>query len=239
MQISFDFYKNSILFIGDMHIPYHHKDSFKYLKAMKAKYRPKLVVSVGDLADFHDMSFHDSDADLMSAGDELKALRRYSKELEKMFPNMHIVGSNHGDLPARKAFAAKMPQSLLRPYNEIYGVGKGWKFTNDLTITHKSETIYVAHGICKDGIKLAARRGVCFVSGHYHSVSKIDYVSNPFNLLWSMQTGCLIDKDSLAFAYNKLDLERPIISSGVVVGGQPRLEPMVLTSNNKWTGRLA
>jgi hypothetical protein len=77
------------------------------------------------------------------------------------------------------------------------------------------------------------------VQGHYHTECRIDYVSNPRNLLWSMQVGCLIDREALAFAYDKLNLNRPIIATGLVLGGQPRLEPMILTDKHKWIGRLA
>lgn len=237
MKLKYNWKKYTILFIGDMHIPYHHKDSFKFLAALKKKYKPHLVVSVGDLADFHDISFHESDPELMSAGYELAALRKYAAVLEKLFPDMYIVGSNHGDLPARKAFSAKMPKSLLRPYSEIYGVGKGWKFVDDLELVWEGDTLYVAHGISKNGLKLAMQRGVCVAQGHWHSDARIDYASNPRNLLWSLQTGCLIDKDSLAFSYNKLDLQRPIISSGLSVAGKPILEPMLLDRTSRWVGK--
>ena len=61
----------SILVISDLHIPYHHRDSFEFLKALKKKYKPDLVVNIGDEIDCHALSFHDSNPDLPSAGDEL------------------------------------------------------------------------------------------------------------------------------------------------------------------------
>lgn len=238
MELKFNFRKKRILFLSDMHIPYHHPDSIKFLKALKVKYKPHLVVSVGDLGDFHNISFHKSDPRLPNANDELIALQRYSRELEKLFPKMIITQGNHDALPARRLFAEGLPDSLLKPYNDIYGVGKGWQFVDDLTLIDKEEVIYVAHGIVKDGRKLAAQRGVHVVQGHYHTDCRIDYVSNPRNLLWSMQVGCLIDRQALAFAYDKINLNRPIIATGVVVSGQPKLEPMILTTKHKWIGRL-
>ena len=238
MEIKFDFKKKRILFLSDMHVPYHHPDCFKFLKALKVKYKPHLVVSVGDLADFHNISFHKSDPRLPNANDELVALQEGARQLEKLFPKMIITQGNHDALPKRRLFDEGLPDSFLKPYNDIYGVGKGWVFVNDLTIKHGSEIIYVAHGIVKDGRKLAAQRGVHVVQGHYHTECRIDYVSNPRNLLWSMQVGCLIDREALAFAYDKLNLNRPIIATGLVLGGQPRLEPMILTDKHKWIGRL-
>lgn len=234
--MKFSFKGKKVLVISDMHLPYQHKDAMRFLRALAKKYGFDLVVSVGDLGDFHDMSFHDSDPDLLSAGDEHKQLQRLSRELEKIFPEMIILGSNHGDLPARKAFAAKMPKAFLRPYNDIYGVGKGWKFVDDLTLVDGRLVVYGAHGISKSGVKLAAQRGVCVFQGHYHTEFRIDYVSNPRDLLWSMQVGCLIDRRSLAFNYNKLDLSRPIIGCGMIEDGRPRLLPMPLNEAGDWTG---
>ncbi len=74
--------------------------------------------------------------------------------------------------------------------------------------------------------------------GHYHTEFRIDYVSNPDNLLWSMQVGCMIDKKSLAFAYDKLNLMRPVIGTGVIVDSKPELIPMLLDKRGRWTGKL-
>jgi hypothetical protein len=168
--------------------------------------------------------------------DEMLKSREVVKELEKLFPNMIIVGSNHGDLPLRKAFAAGIPGSFIKSYNDIYGAGKGWQFVDDLMITDKDQSIYVAHGISKDAGRLAQQRAVNHVCGHYHCQFKISYISNPRDLLWGMNTGCLIDPKALAFAYNKLQLTRPVIGTGLSVNGQPILEPMKLNKNGRWVG---
>ena len=43
----------SVLVISDLHIPYHHPDAFKFLAALKKKYKPDLVVNIGDEIDQH------------------------------------------------------------------------------------------------------------------------------------------------------------------------------------------
>lgn len=238
MIINYPISKKKILLISDMHGPYHHKDSLKFLKALQAKYKYDLVVSLGDLVDFHGISFHPKHPNLASPGDELKAVRAFVKELEKIFPSMIIIGSNHGDLPMRKVVDAGLPTSFLRPYNEIYGVSNKWKFVDDLTIKEKQEVIYLAHGINKDALKVATQRGVHHACGHYHTKYGINYISNPRSLLWGMNTGCLIDKGSLAFKYGELTLDRPLIGTGSVLYGSPKLEPMLLNSRGRWTGKL-
>jgi hypothetical protein len=56
------------------------------------------------MLDFHDLSFHDSAPELDSAMPELIRPTKVIREIEKLFPEMIIVGSNHGDLPLIKPF---------------------------------------------------------------------------------------------------------------------------------------
>jgi predicted MPP superfamily phosphohydrolase len=236
VKVKYKFRDKNILAISDLHAPYHHPDALRFLAALKRKYKFDLVVDGGDMLDFHNISFHKSDPDLLNAGDELSQARLFTKQLEKLFHEMYVIGSNHGDLPLRKFFDAGLPKDMLRSYNEIYKVGKGWRFVDDLTLVDSEEIIYFAHGISKNGLKLATQRGVNVVQFHFHTEFRIDYASNPRNLLWSINSGCLIDKKSLAFAYDALNLNRPIIGCSGVIQGSPRLFPMLLDKLGNWTG---
>src|ERR1017187_2322512 len=92
----------TILVLSDQHMPYEHPDMFRFLAAIKKKYAPTLIVNIGDEVDCHDLSFHDSDKDLASAGDELLLAAKKMKQLEKLFPSMVLIDSNHGSLAIRK-----------------------------------------------------------------------------------------------------------------------------------------
>ena len=241
MQISRDYTKDTILCIPDMHVPYHHPDALAFLEEVRDMYEPTLVVNLGDLMDFHNISFHNSDPDLYNAGDELDEARGYIAELEEAFPDMYIIGSNHGDLPLRKFVAAGLPKGLLRSYNEIYDVGEGWKFVPDLTIRCKGRDIpdlYFAHGIRKNALQVAQQRGQRFSCGHFHENFELRYAGNPNSLIWAMMCGCLIDKKSLAFGYNKLNLNRPILGAAVIGSGIPTLIPMLLNKDGRWIGEI-
>lgn len=229
----------SILVLSDQHIPYEHPDMFKFLAAIKKKYKPTLVVNIGDEVDAHNLSFHDSDQDLQSAGDELKNATLKIKQLEKLFPSMILVDSNHGSLAVRKLKHHGIPLKFLAAQQQIYGVSDKWKWVPDLYVKlPNGQQCYFVHGISKDGKKLAAQRAVNVVQGHYHTEFRIDYVSNPANLLWSMQVGCLIDKKSLAFAYDKLNLTRPVLGTGIIIDSEPQLIPMRLNAKGRWIGSL-
>lgn len=223
-----------ILVISDLHAPYHHRDSLKFLEAIKKKYKPTAVWNVGDEVDYHAISYHDSDPDLPSAGDELKKAKKFIKKLESLFPEMILVDSNHGSLVYRKAKTNGIPKSVFKSYKEILGV-KSWEWKN----YHKyklcnGQEVYMIHGFKKNGLALCKEMGMSTIQGHYHSEFSIGYTSNPNNLNWSLMVGCLIDDKSLAFSYNKVIPTRPIIGCGIIINGQPQLIPMVLDKNGRW-----
>lgn len=224
-----------ILFISDMHIPYHHVDTIAFLKHLKAKYNPTRVICLGDELDKHALSYHDSDPDLPSAGDELKKSLPVIQELFEIFPTMDIIESNHGSLVWRKAKTFGIPKHYIKSYNDVLGVDGGWKWSFDLTVNlPNGQKCYVHHGKTSNVIQLSQQMGMCAVQGHFHESFKIDYWGNPTGLYWGMQCGCLIDDDSLAFNYNNVNIKRPLIGTGLVIDSMPVLEPMVLDASGRW-----
>ena len=228
-----------VLAIGDLHIPYHHKDSFAFLRALKKKYKGfDLVVNMGDELDQHAISMHDSNPDLPSAGDELRLAKTYVKELEGIFPDMTLLDSNHSSLVYRRALKYGLPKAYLKHYNEFLDVGKGWKWVDDLTISlNDGSRCFFTHGMSANVLQIAQKMGMHAVQGHYHSKASIQYYSNPDNLNWAMQTGCLTNQQSLAFGYSKNFKDRFICSSAVIIDGQPRIHPMVI-KNHMWIGKV-
>jgi hypothetical protein len=153
---------------------------------------------------------------------------------------MDLLDSNHGSLHIRKLKHHGIPLKFLASPQQIYGVSNKWQWNNELTLKlPNGQDLYLIHGMVKDGIKLATQRGVNVAQGHFHTEFNIKYAGNPSNLLFSLQLGCLINKYALAFAYDKLNLGRPIIGAGVVIDSKPILEPMVLLKKTgRWCGKL-
>lgn len=224
-----------ILFISDMHIPYHHKDLIPFLKHLKAKYNPTRVICLGDELDQHSLSFHDSDPDLPNAGDEIRRALPVIKEVFELFPIMDIIESNHGSLVWRKAKTNGIPKHYIKTYNDVLGVDEGWKWSFDLTLTlPNGQKCYVHHGKSSDVVKLGQQMGMHAVQGHYHNTFKVDYWGNPTGLYFGMQCGCLVDDSSLAFSYNNVNIQRPVIGTGLIIDGVPILEAMILDKNGDW-----
>lgn len=226
-----------ILVISDLHVPFQHQDTFKFLAALHRKYKFTRAISVGDECDKHSLSFHSSDPDLHSAGDELQLAIKTLQPLYKLFPRLDLVDSNHGSMIYRKALHHGLPKKYIRSYGDVLEAPKGWKWSNDLMFrVPGGEQVYVCHGLSSNIMKVVAQRGVCVVQGHYHTSASLAYLGNPNHLLWGLQVGCSIDSKALAFAYDRLNVSRPIISHGGIIDGQPRVFPMVMDGKSRWTG---
>ena len=228
----------SVLIIADTHIPYHVPELMDFLKLLKKKYKPDRIIHIGDEVDKHAMAFHDSDPDLPSAGDELKLSIPVIKELEKMFPKMDLLDSNHGSLVFRRAYKHGIPKAYIKKYNDFLQVGKGWKWHDDLIIDTPLGKVYFCHGKTPDILKLAQSLGMSCVSGHYHSLMGVRWYGNSLGLYFGLQVGCMIDSKSLAFRYNKVQKARPIIGCSVIYNGLPIIEPFIKDKAGKWVGKL-
>lgn len=228
-----------VLVIGDLHIPYEHRDAFRFLSTVKKKLKPDRVISIGDEVDFHAISFHASDADLYSAGDELRLAIKKIRQLESMFPDMDILESNHGSLVYRKAKENGLPLHLFKNYNEIYGVSRKWKWHFDLTIKLSNGAhCYFHHGKSADVVKTSMSMGMSAVQGHYHEKMGVQYWVNSLGLYFAAQTGCLVDDDSMAMSYNNTNLKRPLLGSLFIDRGIARSIPMILDKNGRWIGEV-
>lgn len=221
-----------------MHIPYHHKDTVAFLTAVKKKYKPNRVICVGDEVDKHAMSFHDSDPDLPSAGDELKLAIKKLQPIYKLFPKVDVLDSNHGSMHYRKGKHHGIPRKYLRDYKDILEAPEGWNWHTEFKFKSGNVDILVRHQFTKNILRDVQFNSYCLIAGHYHEDFCIQYASNPDKLIWGMTVGCLIDKKSLAFEYNKTNMKRPIIGVGIVVDGHPILIPMVLNKNGRWNKQI-
>jgi hypothetical protein len=142
-----------VLCISDMHSPYSHPDLVPFLKALKKKYKPDKIVCLGDEVDKHAMSFHDSDPDLPSAGDELIYAIEVLQDVYDLFPRVDVLSSNHGDMVYRKGKHHGIPRKYLRDYGEVLEAPKGWKWYADLVVKTPLGDVYFHHGKNADVMK--------------------------------------------------------------------------------------
>lgn len=230
---------SSILVISDTHFPYNHPDVLSFLKAAAQKYKPDKIVHIGDEVDMHSLSYHEHDPDLMGPNEELKTSINRLKPIYELFPDVDVLESNHGSMVYRKGRTHGLPKSVFKSYRSILEAPKGWKWHDEL-ILYGSDglPIYFCHSRGQDVLKLSQSMGMKAVQGHYHEKFEIRYWGNKLGLFWGMTVGCLIENKSLAFAYNKLNLKRPVIGCGAIIEGQAKLIPMILDKNGRWIERI-
>ena len=227
-----------ILVISDMHLPYQHKDSIKFLKEIKKEFKPDRIINIGDLLDFHAISMHEHNPDLYSAGMELDKAKEYIQQLEAIFPEVTEVDSNHSSLVYRRALKYGMSKQFLKPYGDFLGTRK-WKWVDDLTLTMSNgQRCFFTHGRSADVLKVSQAMGMSAVQGHYHTKFVISYWANPDNLFFGMNVGCLINQKSMAFNYAKNFKTRFILGCGIILDGIPRLLPMVINKKGDWIGKI-
>lgn len=228
-----------ILVISDLHCPYQHQDAVKFLAAIKKKYNPTRVILSGDEIDNHAISFHDSDPDLDSAGVELEKAIKALNPLYRLFPKAEVLESNHGSLVFRKALASGLSTKFFKSPGEIIKAPKGWSWHFDISLTLPNGTqCYFHHSKGANVKKNSQALGQSFVQGHHHESFEIQYWGNPNALLFGMTVGCLVDPHSLAMAYNKNNLRRPVIGCAVIINSIPQLIPMVLNKHGRWVGKI-
>lgn len=231
----------SIVVMPDLHAPYHHKHALAFMQMVKDRFKPDLVINLGDEADKHAMSFHDSDPNLKSAGDELEATKPVLAALHKIFPRMLLCDSNHGSMHYRKAKAHGMPVQYLKSYREILLPGiksNGWQWAESWRVRTPMGDVLFKHQPSGPILTDASHNQCNLVVGHHHGKFSIEYGASSARLYWGGFFGCLIDKDSLAFAYGKHTMYKPILGCGVIVNGVPTLIPMLLDSDGNWVGHL-
>jgi predicted MPP superfamily phosphohydrolase len=213
----------TVLIISDLHIPYQHRKLFRFLKFLKKKYKPDIIIFLGDEVDGHSWSFHSHDSELASPADELKAAIKILQKVYKIFPKAFLLHSNHGSLLERKTKANGLPISVLKPLPQLYET-PGWFWTDRIILQTKIGSTILGHGMSPKELEWAKSEGMSTVEGHYHTVFRLSWGARPSGEYYSMHLGCLINFGSLAFAYAKSNLKQPMIGSGIIhKDGEPEL----------------
>lgn len=231
-----------VLIIPDTHAPFQHQDAWKFLNAVKQKYLDdeSLVVHLGDELDGNKLSFHEDDPDIeFSPSSELKAAIKQLKRLEEIFPKMYLCESNHGSLVYRRQKCAGIPRHCLKNYNEILGT-PDWHWYDDILLETTMGGVYICHGKTSSTGKLVKEMG-CYgaIQGHYHGKMQIVWQATATGIRFDAFGGCLINRDSLAFAYGKNNIPKPLLGCLLISrAGYPQLIKMITNEEGRWIWEL-
>jgi predicted phosphodiesterase len=206
---------STTLVIPDIHLPFQHSATFKFLAELKKKYNPTEVVMIGDIVDSHSLSTFVKGAESDSTNTELYKAHEGIQKLGDLFPKMHVCLGNHDLRAFKRANEVGLSSEYIKPFHEIIRAPKGWKFAEEFYLHN---VLYI-HGDSYTGINCVTnmiKNKMCnVVFGHTHQ-SSIQYINNGRHTLFGMNVGCLIDEDAYAFSYAKFFKNKTILGAGII-----------------------
>ena len=214
--------------IGDTHEPFSHKEYFDFCYDTFLKYKCKVIVHIGDVADFHAISRHPHNPDGFSPKEELDETIKKLKIWYTAFPKCLVCVGNHDERIEKAAWQYGLSLHYFKTLTNILQFPKGWEYAFD----HYAHGVRFFHGIGYSGdqghVKAARNNQCSVVIGHIHSVSGAQFLVNERTRSFGMAVGCGIDRHSYAFNYGRDFAKKPIISCGVVLdnGKIPIVVPM-------------
>lgn len=215
-----------ILVIGDLHEPCTRKGYSHFCKDIYKEWDCDRVVFIGDVVDWSAISFHANNPEAPGPHDEYKIALTQIQKWYKLFPEATVIIGNHDARPRRVAESVNIPAKFIRNYAELWETPK-WKWIQSTII----DNVFYCHGHRKGGGKtpawnLSLKMGMSVCLGHYHSHGGINWSANPLRRWFGMDVGCGVDDKAYAFVYAQEQVQRSILSVGIVLDGQPYHEPM-------------
>ena len=213
--------RKRILVIGDTHCPAMLPEYVDFLRDTYKQWACDTVLHIGDVVDWHAMSYHERNPACASAGDEYSVALKQVQLLYKAFPKAAVMTGNHDDLPARQARTAGIPVELLRDYAKVWET-PGWDWKPRYA-TYKLDNVTFAHGDRGKGGQYAALRNAkdnfgSWVQGHVHGQAGVQYFANSNQLIFGMNVGCGIGT-SAAMDYGLKFNTKPVRGCGVIIEG--------------------
>ena len=214
---------NCTLLFGDTHFPYEDKRFWTAIDEANKYYNFDRVIHTGDLLDQYNFSAYPKAPTAEPVNKELAKAKKCIASLGIIFPSMDIVSSNHDDRLYKAGTIAGIPKEIIRPYAEVIGAPKGWKWHKDLTITIDAtrEQLYIAHTKTGTTLGLSKAMGMSVAVGHKHNNFGIQYYNVNKKDRFAIDVGCNISDKGPPFDYNKGNLFRPLRGMWVILDGVP------------------
>lgn len=216
-----------VLHIGDLHLPFTHPKYLKFCKQMYKAWDCDTVVFAGDIYEHNAISYHESDPDGLSAGNELLLAEKEVKPWYKAFPEAKVTLGNHDILPFRKAMTMGIPRHMLKDLTDIYGT-PNWIYEEEFYI----DGVMYHHGKGSGknaALNMAINERNSVAVGHSHAFGGVQYTASTKDMLFGLNSGCGIDIKRYCFAYGKKFTNRPTLGCGIIIDGEDAyFERMVL-----------
>lgn len=222
-----------VLVIGDTHCPGMRRGYIDFLKRVADQYSCNRVVHIGDLVDWHSISYHERHTSCPSPATELREARKQVEQIHRAFPNADLLLGNHDALTERQVQTAGLPREVLRDYGDLWQIG--WTVHPRFSRLAIDGVLY-AHGDAGRGgqnasLAQAKEQFRSCVIGHYHSQAGVTWLANQEFRIFGLSAGCGIDASRMQFEYGRKMHAKPILGCGVVIDGKRAyFEPWLLRS---------
>ena len=202
---------NNILVIGDLHEPFCLDEYLDFCVEKYTEFNCNEVIIIGDCLDNHYSSYHETNVDGMSGGDELSLAIERMARWRNAFPVATVIIGNHDRMVMRKAQTSAIPSKWIKSYKEVLNVPE-WNFVE----RYEKNGVQYIHGEGGTARTKCRADMMNTVQGHLHTQAYCEhYVGQNFRV-FGMQVGCGIDHESYAMAYAKYG-KKPAIGCGVVL----------------------
>ena len=204
-----------------------HADFPEFLESIADAWGCDTVVCLGDLVDWHCISFHEKTTGAQSACEEYDRAKEQVAKIHKLFPKATWIHGNHDALPQRQLAAsvrASFPSALLDLVSPRRAFDTpGWKHV-DRFGSIDIDGVNYSHGDGGAGGKTAALNQAIqnfqsSVIGHFHSQCGIWRTANQRDCCFGLAAGCGVDHDHPAMQYGRRFKSKPILGCGVVIDG--------------------
>lgn len=213
---------NNILVIGDLHAPFTLPKYLKFCREQQEQYNCGTVIFIGDIIDNHFSSYHESDPDGYSAGEELDRAIDMISDWNYTFPKATVIIGNHDRLVYRKAYSSGVSKRWIKDYKDVLST-PNWNFVENIELFGVNFN-HGEGGTAESRMKSELQSQV---QGHLHSQLYVKYAVGANFIVYGMQVGCGVDIKSYAMAYGK-NFKKSAIGCGVVLnsGTLPIALPM-------------
>ena len=108
----------NVLVIGDLHEPFCLDEYLDWCVEQYKKYGCNQVVFIGDIIDNHYSSYHETNPDGLSGGQELDLAINRIKRWYKAFPKATVIIGNHDRMVMRKSQTGNIPKKWIKSYKK-------------------------------------------------------------------------------------------------------------------------
>ena len=222
-----------VLVIGDIHEPATHVGYRRFVQDIYDYWNCNRVVFIGDIIDFHCVSFWKKDVE--ADGVTREAVKAYAgvQKWRKAFPKAEVMIGNHDERVYRLAASVNIPARFITGYEIVWNTPK-WKWKRETEI----DGVHFFHGTgcagMQPALNAAKDSGISTVIGHVHSVAGVKWSCGPRQRLFGMDVGCGVDINHPAMNYGKDARKKPILATGVVINGIPYHEIMPMARGEKY-----